>query len=86
MRNIKIEAEGDTWVILTWKPPAEGGAPGVYRIQRKRESQPWEDIGISIDTKELCSDQPRGVELNYRVFAVNKAGTGQPSATVTVEL
>ena len=86
VRNIKIEAEGDTWVILTWKPPAEGGAPGVYRIQRKQASGSWEDIGISIDTKELCSDQPRGVELNYRVFAVNKAGTGQPSATVTVEL
>lgn len=32
------------------------------------------------------SNQPRGVELQYRVLAVNKAGTGQPSTTVTLVL
>ena len=32
------------------------------------------------------SNQPRGVELSYRIVAVNKAGVGQPSATVTVVL
>lgn len=86
VRDIGIAGEGDTWLILTWKPPVDGGVPGVYQIQRKREGSPWEDIGISTDTEELCSNQPRGVELYYRVFAVNKAGTGQPSATVTVVL
>lgn len=86
VRDISIVAEGDTWAILRWKPPVGGGAVGVYQIQRKREGSPWEDIGISTDAEELCSNQPRGVELHYRVFAVNKAGTGQPSATVTVVL
>jgi hypothetical protein len=86
VRDISIAGEGDTWVILRWKPPVDGGVPGVYKIQRKQEGSPWEDIGISTDTEELCSSQPRGVELYYRVFAVNKAGTGQPSATVTVVL
>jgi hypothetical protein len=47
---------------------------------------PWEDVGTSVDTRELLSNQPRGVEFNYRVLVVNKAGTGQPSATVTVVL
>jgi hypothetical protein len=86
VRDITIGAEGDTWAILRWKQPVDGGAPGVYKIQRKREDQPWEDIGIATATEQLVSNQPRGEELHYRVFAVNKAGTGQPSATVTVVL
>jgi len=86
VRDISIKAEGDTWVIIQWNKPVDGGAPGVYRIQRRQDGTPWEDIGISIDTEELCSDQPRGVELYFRVFAVNKAGTGQPSATVNLVL
>jgi hypothetical protein len=86
VRDISIVAEGDDWVILRWKPPVDGGPPGVYRIQRKQGENPWQDIGISTDAQELCGDQPRGVELEYRVFAVNKAGTGQPSATVTLVL
>jgi hypothetical protein len=64
----------------------DGGVPGVYKVQRRREGSPWEDIGIATATEHLASNQPRGVELYYRVFAVNKAGTGQPSATVTVVL
>jgi hypothetical protein len=42
--------------------------------------------GRTSDTKQLLSSQPRGVEFDYRVIAVNKAGAGQPSATVTVVL
>jgi len=86
VRDIRIMAEGDTWVILNWKPPVDGGAVGVYQIQRKRDPGAWEDAAISTATQQLISNQPRGVELSYRVFAVNKAGTGQPSATVTLVL
>jgi len=86
VRDITIGAEGDTWVILRWKQPVDGGTPGVYRIQRRQDGTAWEDIGISTETERLCSEQPRGIELLFRVFAVNKAGTGQPSATVTVVL
>jgi len=85
-RDISIVSEGDTWVILRWNPPVDGGAPGFYRIQRKREGSPWEDAATSTETEHLVSNQPRGVDLLYRVIAVNKAGAGQPSATVTVVL
>lgn len=86
VRDMTVGAEGDDWVILRWKQPVDGGAAGVYKIQRKQDGTPWEDIGISTDTEELCSSQPRGVELYFRVFAVNKAGAGQPGSTVSVVL
>ncbi len=86
VRDIKILTEGDTWLILQWNPPVDGGAPSAYKIQRKREGASWEDVGTSVDTRQLVNNQPRGVEFNYRVLAMNKAGTGQPSATVTLVL
>ncbi len=65
----------------------KGGAVAAYTIQRrKRDGGEWEDVGTSVETKELLSDQPRGVELEYRVVAVNKAGAGRPSGTVTAVL
>ena len=80
------QGRGPHLIILAWRPPANGSPPGVYKIQRKQEGQSWEDLGISTDTDQLCSNQPRGVELFYRVIAANKAGAGQPSATVSVVL
>ena len=32
------------------------------------------------------ANQPRGIELDLRVVAVNRAGAGEPSVTVTVVL
>ena len=83
-RDITIVSKGEDWAILRWKPPADGGSPAFYRVQRRQEGAPWEDAGTSTDTEQLMSRQPRGVELYYRVIAVNKAGDGQPSATVTL--
>jgi len=85
-RDITIVTEGDTWAILRWNAPTNGGAPAFYRIQRRQEGAPWEDAGTTTGTEQLMSNQPRGVELHYRVVAVNKAGDGQPSATVTLVL
>jgi len=86
VRDITIVSEGDTWAILRWKPPVDGGAPAFYCIQRRQESEPWNDAGTATGTEQLMSNQPRGVELHYRVIAVNKAGAGPPSATVTLVL
>ena len=86
VRDIRIMGEGDTWVALRWNPPADGGAVASYKIQRKKKDGGWEDVGSSVDTEQMVSGQPRGMEMDYRVLAVNKAGVGQPSATVTVVL
>ena len=86
VRDIQIVSEGDSWAILRWHQPVDGGVPAYYRIQRKKDGTGWEEAGTSTDTEQLMSNQPRGVELDYRVIAVNKAGIGQPSATVTLVL
>ncbi|MBI2403731.1 MAG: fibronectin type III domain-containing protein [Gemmatimonadetes bacterium] len=86
VRDIRILGEGDTWVTLRWNPPVDGGAVASYKIQRKKDGGGWEDVGSSVDTEQMLSHQPRGIEMEYRVLAANKAGVGQPSATVTVVL
>lgn len=87
VRDIQITAEGDTWVALRWNPPVDGGAVGGYKIQRKKkDGDGWEEVGSSVDTEHTLINQPRGIEMDYRVVAANKAGVGQPSATVTVVL
>ena len=87
VRDIGIKVEGDTWVVFDWKPPVDGGAVAAYKIQRrKRDGGSWKDVGTSVETAHLLSGQPRGIEFEYRLLAVNKAGAGQPSATVTVVL
>ena len=86
VRDIRIAAEGDTWIALRWNPPVNGGAVGAYKIQRKKKDGGWEEVGSSVTTEHMLGNQPRGIEMEYRVLAANKAGVGQPSATVTVVL
>ena len=86
VRNHRIAGEGDTWIALAWKAPADGGAAGAYAIERHAEGGSWEAVATVMHTKHRLVDQPRGVELSYRVVAMNKVGTGTPSATVTAVL
>ncbi len=87
VRDMGVRAEGDNWVVFDWKAPVDGGAVAAYKIQsRNRDGGAWEDVGTAVDTEHLLGNQPRGVELEYRVIGVNRAGNGQPSATVTLVL
>jgi hypothetical protein len=87
VRDIRIRTEGDNWLILEWKAPVDGGVPQAYVIERRRRNNgSWEDAGTTMDTAHLLSNQPRGEELEYRVVARNRSGTGQPGATVQVVL
>ena len=86
VRDIILGSQGDTWLSLRWNAPIDGGAAAFYKIQRKREGTPWEDVGTATVTEHMVISQPRGVELTYQVVAVNKAGQGNPSGVVTAVL
>ena len=86
VRNMAIREEGDTWILLAWDAPEDGGEVAAYRVQRRKLGGAWEDVETSIDRVELLRDQPRGVELRFRVRAMNRAGIGPPSTTVTAVL
>ncbi len=87
VRNLRITREGKTWIALAWRAPVDGGAAAAYAIElRKARGRSWEAVASVTGTKHRLVDQPRGVELSYRVVAMNKAGTGAPSATVTAVL
>lgn len=53
----------------------------TVRSRRTRSSAgsgTWEDVATAVENVALLSNQPRGVEHDYRVVAVNKAGAGPP--------
>jgi hypothetical protein len=86
VRNIKLVGEGDSWVVLRWEAPSDGGKPAFYKIHRRSDEDQWDEVGTSTTTEQLMRKQPRGVDLNFRVTPVNKAGEGPPSATITAVL
>jgi len=85
VRLLEAAKQGAGWVVLDWKAPADGGQPNAYKVQR-RSGGNWQDIATAILTEATLVDQPRGVELEYRVLAINKAGDGLESNTVEVVL
>src|SRR3972149_2099679 len=74
VRDIAIRDEGDTWLLLAWNAPVDGGAVGVYQVQRRKPGGSWEDVATSMDATELLRDQPRGGVLGDRGLALNREG------------
>jgi hypothetical protein len=85
--TLEVRQEGSSWVTLGWREPFDGGAVSAYRVQRrKRDGGEWMDVGTSVETAVTLSDQEAGVEFEYRVIALNKAGEGPPSNGVRAVL
>ena len=86
-RQLEAPKQGDGWVFLDWKQPAEGGKVSAYKIQRReRPEGAWQDVATAIETESTLVDQPKGAELEYRIIAINKSGEGSPSNTVMAVL
>jgi hypothetical protein len=87
VRQLEAPKQGDGWVFLDWKAPADGGKVIAYKIQRRQRPEgAWQDVATAIETESTLVDQPKGIELEYRVIAINKSGDGSPSNTVMVVL
>jgi len=70
-------------------PPAEAGtgAASAYKVQRARSGKDkWTPAGTAVHTTIVLKDQERGVEWQYRVIAVNRAGEGMESNVMTAVL
>jgi hypothetical protein len=87
VRDLGIKSQGESWMVLDWKPPANGGTPAVYHVERRRrDGGEWEEVAHAIASEELLIDQEVGVELEFRVSAENKTGVGEPSTVLAVVL
>jgi hypothetical protein len=87
VRTLELVREGPDWVFLDWKEPADGGQVSAYRIQRrKRDGGTWMDVGMAVESEVMLNGQEPGVEFEYHVIAVNKAGEGRPSNIVRAVL
>lgn len=86
-RLLEIVKQGEGWLMLDWKAPADGGKPAAYEILRRdRDGGAWQSVATALTNEINLVDQPRGKELEYQVIAVNKAGPGEPSNTVMLVL
>ncbi len=86
-RELTVPSQGDGSLSLAWKAPIDGGSPAAYKVMRReRPAGAWEDVATAVIAEAQLSDQPKTVELEYRIIAVNKAGDGEPSNTEMVVL
>jgi len=86
-RTLEVKREGRGWVYLDWKSPADGGAVSAYRVNTRTAGQTeWKEAVLCFESMSVLTDQPEGVEIEYQVIALNKAGDSLPSNLVTAVL
>lgn len=79
--GLGIVREGEGWIALRWDKPVDGGKAQAYRVQvRAGRQASWREAGSTVMTEITLNDQQRGVDLEYRVIAINRAGEGPASA------
>jgi hypothetical protein len=90
--NLHPVAEGQGMLWLAWDSPESGGPPRNYVIERREqpagggEFGDWEIVGTALNNEISLTDQPRGIQMEYRVTAVNLGGESMPSNTAAVVL
>ena len=92
--NLHPVAEGQGMLWLAWDSPAtdSGGPVRNYIIERREqpagggEFGSWAIVGTALNNEINLLDQPRGIQMEYRVKAANIGGESMPSNTAAVEL
>ena len=86
-RTLEVKREGKGWVYLDWKAPADGGAVSAYRVLNRTSGETeWKELLLCFESMTVLTDQPQGVDLEYQVVAINKAGVSLPSNLMMVSL
>lgn len=86
-RALEVKREGRGWVFLDWKSPATGEAVSAYRVLNRTSGETeWKETVLCFESMAVLTDQPQGVEVEYQVIAINKAGVSIPSNLVTAIL
>ena len=91
-RALDFTIQGPSAIFLDWKAPGRGsgGVVRLYVIERRTRSPkntpygPWEEIEETLDSEAMLTNQPRGVQVEYRVIAANTGGHSAPSAAISV--
>ena len=87
VQELTVPMQGDGSVVLAWTAPVDGGKPTAYRVMRRpRTEGAWEDVATAVITEAMLTNQPKGIELEYCIIAINKAGQGQAGNTAMVVL
>lgn len=92
--NLHPEAEGPGNIWLKWDSPETGTGGTVRNYIIERREQPigggefgeWSIEGTSLNNEINLLDQPRGIQMEYRVKAANTGGESTPSNTAAVVL
>lgn len=86
-RTLEVVRQGEGWVYLDWKEPAEGGKVAAYKVQRSMDGAiTWKDAAVTIGSEYTLHKQPRGRNILFQIVAFNKAGEGTPSNAVGVRV
>jgi len=92
-RNLDPVIQGPSTLFLDWKAPAPGpgGRVRTYLVERREQVSggafnEWHQVGIALDSELTLTEQPRNIQLEYRIVAVNNGGNSLPSNTAAVVL
>ena len=85
-RALEIIDQGGGWVRINWKEPVGGGKPAAYKIQCSENGLDFTDIAAAVESEAILLNQPTMKNLTYKVRAINKAGEGMDSNTISIVL
>ena len=86
-RSLEVPRQGEGWIFLDWKKPADGGAVAAYKIERReRPTGEWMLVNMAIESEATLNNQERTKDWEYRIIATNKSGESIPSNTVAAVL
>jgi hypothetical protein len=85
MSAITVSANSSTTATVSWMAPSSGGAATSYTIQyRVTGSGNWSGfVSGVLTTSQAITGLSAGVSYDFSVYAVNSAGSGAVSGTVT---